>query len=80
MDLVMPTENELHERRAAGYAELVRKEIINNTMATVRQGTLHRLENIRLFADREKPNRKEILELVAEIEAHLAKVGRLLES
>ena len=74
----MDTNEELHERRSVAYAALARQETINHTLATVRRGILHRLENIRLYADRENPNREEILELVKEIETHLAKVESLL--
>ena len=38
----------------------------------VRQGINHRLDNIREYADRDKPNRDEILALVEEIKEHLA--------
>lgn len=69
----------LHSSRQGGFNTVAKQETVNQVLATVRQGTLHRLENIRAYADREKPNREEILELVGEIEAHLAKVERILE-
>jgi hypothetical protein len=37
------------------------------------------LESIRQFADREKPNREEILELVSEVEKQLAGVEERLK-
>jgi hypothetical protein len=69
----------LHSSRQGGFNIVAKQETVNQVLATVRQGILHRLENIRGYADREKPNREEILELVGEIETHLAKVERILE-
>jgi len=69
----------LHSSRQSGFNTVAKQETVNQVLATVRQGTLHRLANIRAYADREKPNREEILELVGEIESHLSKVERILE-
>jgi hypothetical protein len=66
-----PIEEEEHNIRVAGYAELVRKDKIRKDISTIRIAFLGRLENIRGFADREKPNRKEILALVGEIQEAL---------
>ena len=41
---------------------------VHDTVARVRSDVLMRLENIRLFADREEPNRQGILNLVREIQ------------
>jgi hypothetical protein len=36
------------------------------------------LENIRIYADRENPDREEIVALVGEIESHLARVQQMI--
>lgn len=66
-----PIEEENHNIRLAGYAELVRKDKIRKDISAIRLAFLGRLENIRGFADREKPNREEILALVGEIQEAL---------
>jgi hypothetical protein len=38
------------------------------------------LENVRLFADREQPNREEIMGLIKEIENHMATVEQRINS
>ncbi len=50
---------------------MARDETITRVISLVRQGVIHRLENIVAYADREKPDREEILALVAEIQKHL---------
>lgn len=66
------SEEKAHACRLVGYNSLAKKETINHVLSAVRRGVIHRLENIRGYADREKPNRDEILSLVREIEEHLA--------
>ncbi|MBA3351311.1 MAG: hypothetical protein H0U23_02590 [Blastocatellia bacterium] len=64
-------EERLHSTRQGGFNLLAKSETINEVLARVRQGVAHRLENIRAYADREKPEREEIIALVGEIEKHL---------
>lgn len=66
-----PIEEEEHNIRLAGYAELVRKDKIRKDISQIRLAFLGRLDNIRGFADREKPNREEILALLREIQEEL---------
>jgi hypothetical protein len=47
-------------------------------MSAVRRAVIHRLQNIRGYADRENPNREEIVALVGEIENHLNKIEEVL--
>lgn len=63
-----------HNIRTGGFGGVAKQETVSQVMAIVRQGASHRLESIRQYADREKPNREEILDLVNEIEKHLAGV------
>ena len=65
-------EERMHVTRLCGFNDVAKREVINNALAAVRRGINHRLENIRGYADREKPNRDEILALVGEIKEHLA--------
>lgn len=65
-----------HTVRSGGFSEVARRETIQQVLSDVQQGLSHRLEDIRSYADRENPNREEILELVQEIQTHLT----LLES
>lgn len=64
-------EERLHITRQGGFNEVAKSETVDRVMSLVRQGVLHRLENIAAYADREKPDREEILALVAEIQKHL---------
>lgn len=66
------SEEKLHSTRQGGFNVVAKRETINHVLSVVRRGINHRLENIRGYADREKPNRDEILALVGEIEEHLA--------
>lgn len=66
------SEEKLHTKRQGGFNVVAKRETINHVLSVVRRGINHRLENIRGYADREKPNRDEILALVGEIEEHLA--------
>jgi hypothetical protein len=68
-----------HTIRTGGFSGVAKQETVNQVMAIVRQGVTHRLESIRQFADREKPNREEILELVSEVEKQLAGVEERLK-
>jgi superfamily II RNA helicase len=68
-----------HTVRSSGFSEVARKETVQQVLSDVRQGINHRLEDIRNYADREKPNREEILELVKEIEDHLSKLETRLQ-
>jgi len=68
-----------HTVRSRGFSEVARKETVQQVLSDVRQGINHRLEDIRNYADREKPNREEILELVKEIEDHLSKLETRLQ-
>lgn len=63
-----------HTTRTGGFTDVARRETVQQVLSDVRQGLLHRLEDIRAFADREKPNGEEIVELVKEIQGHLAKL------
>jgi len=65
-------EERLHSTRQGGFNVVARNETINHVLSLVRQGITHRLENIRAYADRENPDREEIVALVAEIEKHLS--------
>jgi hypothetical protein len=69
-----------HTVRSGGFSEVARRETLQQVLSDVRQGLSHRLEDIRNYADREKPNREEIMELVNEIQTHLSKLeSRLLQ-
>jgi len=68
-----------HTIRTGGFSGVAKQETVNQVMAIVRQGVTHRLESIRQFADRENPNREEILELVSEVEKQLAGVEERLK-
>lgn len=63
-----------HSVRTGGFTDVSRRETIQQVLSDVRQGLLHRLDDIKNFADRENPNREEILELVSEIQEHLIKL------
>jgi hypothetical protein len=67
-------EERLHITRQGGFNEVARGETINKVMSLVRQGVIHRLENIAAYADREKPDREEILALIGEIQKHLGSI------
>ena len=67
-------EERLHNTRQGGFNVVAKNETIKHVLALVRQGAVHRLENIRLYADRENPDREEIVALVGEIEKHLSKI------
>jgi hypothetical protein len=68
------SEEKLHSVRQGGFNVVAKQETISDVISSVRRGLNHRLENIRGYADREKPNRDEILALVGEIEKHLSRV------
>jgi hypothetical protein len=65
-------EERLHVTRQGGFNEVTRSETISKVMSLVRQGVIHRLENIEAYADRANPDRDEILALVGEIRKHLS--------
>lgn len=67
-----------HTLRTGGFSSVSRRETIAQVLSAVRQGISHRLESIRQFADRENPNKEEILELVKEVEQHVAGVEERL--
>lgn len=72
-------EEKKHTVRSEGFSEVARKQTVQQVLSDVRQVLNHRLEDIRNYADRDKPNGEEILELVQEIKVHLAKLeSRLL--
>lgn len=64
-------EEKLHSTRKGGFNTVAKSETINRVMATVRQGVSHRLKDIRAYADRDNPDREEIVSLVGEIEKHI---------
>ena len=68
------SEEKLHTARQGGFNVVAKRETINHVLSLVRQGISHRLENIRRYADREKPNREEIVALVSEIERYIIKI------
>ena len=68
------SEEKLHTARQGGFNVVTKRETINHVLSVIRQGISHRLENIRRYADRDKPNREEIVALVAEIEKHILKI------
>jgi len=72
-------EEKLHAKRQGGFNVVAKQETINHVVSIVRQKIIHRLENIRGYADREKPNRDEILALVGEIEKHLSRLEEDVE-
>ena len=67
-------EQRLHIARQGGFNVVAKNQTITQIMSTVRQVTLHRLENILAYADREIPDREEIIGLVTEIEKHLSRI------
>lgn len=71
-------EERLHTTRQGGFNAVAKKETVNKVLSVVRRGVVHRLENIRGYADRPNPDRVEILSLVGEIEKHLAKVEEVI--
>lgn len=56
-----------HFETLKGHGKEERKRAVEDAVARIRSELLRRVENIRLFADREQPNRQGILTLVAEI-------------
>ena len=66
-----PIEEEEHNIRLAGYAELVLSDKIRKDISQIRLAFIGKLDNIRGFADREKPTREEILALLGEIQEEL---------
>ena len=72
-------EERLHIARQGGFNEVAKDETINRVMSHVRQGVVHRLENIAAYADRPNPNREEILELVVEIQNHLSEIEEVIK-
>jgi len=67
-------EEKLHTTRLGGFSVTAKQQTINHVISVVRQGANHRLEHIRAYADRENPNKEEILALVGEIEKHLSEI------
>jgi hypothetical protein len=61
-------EEKEHFETLKAHNEEERKKAVQDAVARVRSDVLMRLENIRLFADREEPNRQGILNLVREIQ------------
>lgn len=57
-----------HFETLKGHGEAERKAAVQDAVARVQAEVSRRIENIRLFADREIPNRQGILNLVKEIE------------
>jgi hypothetical protein len=72
-------EERLHITRQGGFNEVARGETINMVMSLVRQGVIHRLENIAAYADRPNPDREEILALVGEIQKHLGGIEEAIK-
>jgi hypothetical protein len=72
-------EERLHITRQGGFNEVARDETINTVMSLVRQGVIHRLENIVAYADRPNPDREEILALVGEIQKHLGGIEEAID-
>lgn len=68
----------LHNIRSTGYAEMWQRQTTQQILSMVRHGTANRLVDIKIYADRPNPNRDEILELVQEIQDHLAKIEEKL--
>ncbi len=64
-------EERLHNTRQGGFNEVAKTETINKVMSMVRQGVVHRLENIIAYADRANPDGEEIIALVREIQKRL---------
>ena len=69
-------EEALHAVRQRGYDAVAKRETVCAVLSAVHRSIDHRLENIRLYTDREKPNREEILALVIEIESRLAEIDK----
>jgi hypothetical protein len=73
-------EEKMHTIRSGGFGGVAKRETVNQVLSDVRRGVVSRLENIRRYADREKPDGGEIVELVSEIERHLAGVEERIKS
>ena len=73
-------EERRHTTRTGGFSDAAKRQTIAQVMSDVRRGLSARLENIRLFADREKPDGEEIVSLIKEIEDHMAKVEHRISS
>lgn len=56
-----------HFETLKGHSEDDRKRAVGDAVARLRSELLRRVENIRLFADRDQPNRQGILSLLSEI-------------
>jgi hypothetical protein len=69
-----------HTTRTGGFSDAARRQTIAQVLSDVRRGLSSRLENVRLFADREQPNREEIMGLIKEIENHMATVEQRINS
>ena len=68
----MLREEKLHTTRQRGFNDVAKSETINHVLSVVRRNITLRLANIRGYADRERPNRDEILAVVGEIEEFVA--------
>jgi hypothetical protein len=64
-------EEKEHFDTLKGHSEEDRVRVVADAISRIRADVLRRLENIRLFADREEPNRSGILTLVEEIKQSL---------
>lgn len=64
-----------HFNTLKGHSEQDRAKVVADAIARIRADVLRRLENIRLFADRDQPNRVGILNLINEITESLADKG-----
>lgn len=61
------TQEKEHFEALKGHGAEERQRAVDDAVARLRSEVLRRVENIRLFADREQPNRQGILTLIAEI-------------
>ncbi|NBX69822.1 MAG: hypothetical protein EBR01_12775 [Proteobacteria bacterium] len=66
------SEEKLHSERQGGYNNIAKQETIHHVLSIVRQRLVHRLENIRGYAEREKPNRERLLELISDVQKIVA--------
>ena len=72
-------EERRHSTRQGGFDKVARQETINHVLSIVRKGIIHRIDNIRVYADRANPNGEEIVALVKEIERHLARMEEAVD-
>ena len=65
----------LHLKRSVGFHQMKASQSRADVLGRIHQMLDHRLDNIRVYADRPNPNGQEILALVKEISTKLQEIS-----